>query len=151
MATVAKACAGLAWCVNPCQIVYEHRETALRYITPPSGLGEPPQNVAQAKPKHGKEDRAEKTGCGLWAGRAPTRAPAWAAFSPGLRHKGRQSAVAYATKVGHLIQVQKSVVGPRGESVGWVCFFSGVNNCSAALGEKELLSCARFESTIQIK
>lgn len=107
LATVAKACAGLAWCVNPCQIVYEHRDTALRFLAPPgegasqpSGPGGPPQKSASEKNKGGAGGR-------LWAGRTPTQAPAWATFSPGLIHTGRQSAVAYATKTGHLIQVRQ--------------------------------------------
>lgn len=45
-------------------------------------------------------------GGALWAGKRPTSAPTWASFLPGVKHKGRQSAVAYATKMGHLIQVR---------------------------------------------
>lgn len=42
---------------------------------------------------------------GLWAGKAPGTAPPWARFSPGEGYTGKQAAVAYATKDGHLFQV----------------------------------------------
>lgn len=107
MATVAKACAGLAWCVNPCQIVYERRDTALRFLAPPGKGASQPSGLGGAPPESAPERNTGKAAVGLWAGRAPTHAPAWATFSPGLGHEGRQSAVAYATKTGHLIQVQQ--------------------------------------------
>lgn len=110
MVTVAKACAGLAWCVNPCRVVYEERDMALRFLVPPGTSVRPPQNPAESPTRAAvKEDTTGKAGGGLWAGRAPKNAPAWATFSPGLRYKGRQSAVAYATKTGHLIQVPQAV------------------------------------------
>lgn len=113
MVTVAKASAGLAWCVNPCQIIYERRSTALRFSAPPGvnrhrspspeeegtsrNRGETPKRTAKGV-SGGEADR-------LWAGKSPSSAPKWAAFLPGFTHKGRQSAVAYATKEGHLIEV----------------------------------------------
>ncbi|CAM9773054.1 unnamed protein product, partial [Hapterophycus canaliculatus] len=113
MATVAKASAGLAWCINPCQIVYERRDTALRFVTPPGVKG----NLSRApeeetRRNRNREDTAKHALKGknggeaghLWAGKSPSAAPEWASFLPGLTHKGRQSAVAYATKEGHLIE-----------------------------------------------
>lgn len=114
MATVAKACAGLAWCVNPCQIVYERKDTELRFFSPPgtaasqrSNVGGPLQNPSETPKCATENDDIGKAEGRLWEGRAPKLAPAWAAFSSGLRHEGRQSAVAYATKTGHLIQVRQ--------------------------------------------
>ncbi|CAM9395251.1 unnamed protein product [Scytosiphon promiscuus] len=111
MVTVAKASAGLAWCVNPCQIVYERRNTVLRFVAPPrvrqaqspSAEEETPRNRGRSDKrarkgrKRGKDDR-------LWAGKSPSSSPEWATFLPGWTHKGRQSAVAYATSEGHLIE-----------------------------------------------
>ena len=126
MVTVAKSCAGLAWCINPCQIVYERRDTALRFLRPPGAdatrhpppPGTPPPDRATAVPKRAIDD---DPGGRLWAGRVPKHAPAWAAFVPGSKHKGLQSAVAYATKTGHLIQVgvwlgPEALAGRHGQS-----------------------------------
>lgn len=111
MVTVAKACSGAAWCINPCQVLYERKDAALNFQAPP-GI-DPSQHGANRKtrfsrrgnPESAKEE-TEGRGVLLWAGKAPASAPQRAAFLPGAKYKGKQSAVAYATKEGHLIQVR---------------------------------------------
>ncbi|CAM9853954.1 unnamed protein product, partial [Sphacelaria rigidula] len=111
MATVAKACAGLAWCINPCQVLYERNDKTLTFSVPPG------TNPCQPWEKHQTTflplentritaARNDPSGIStrLWAGGSPKDAPAWASFRDGGGSKGVQSAVAYATKEGHLIQ-----------------------------------------------
>lgn len=54
---------------------------------------------------------------GLWAGKAPGTAPPWARFSPGEGHTGKQAAVAYATREGHLFQAS-FLLPSRSEELG---------------------------------
>lgn len=116
MATVAKACAGLAWCINPCQVLYERKDKTLTFSVPPGTNLRPPWNKDHCRTGHpalgnnrNAVTRSEPPGTSmrLWAGGSPKGAPAWASFRDGGGSKGVQSAVAYATKQGHLIQVRK--------------------------------------------
>lgn len=115
MATVAKACSGVAWCINPCQVLYERKDTALTFLAPPSAdpnrcraVGD--KGFSRRKTSKSANKEAEGGGLLLWAGKAPTSAPRRAAFAPGAAYKGKQSAVAYATKEGHLIQVRPLIL-----------------------------------------
>lgn len=103
MVTVAKACAGIAWCVNPCLVLYEQKDTTLRFLAPPGTDQHHPVQSPNGTPT--RTNGAEQEEC-LWAGGSPISAPRWASFLAGSKHKGKQSAVAYATKAGHLIQVR---------------------------------------------
>lgn len=91
--------------------MYERRDAALRFLAPPGTDPNQPRDFVEAPennvetPKRLVEGKERKPGR-LWAGKAPTSAPKWATFMPGSQHKGKQSAVAYATKAGHLIQVE---------------------------------------------
>lgn len=102
MATVAKACAGLAWCINPCQVLYERRDKPLTFLVPP-GTNRVPL-INESIGSSGTD--CEKAVGLLWAGGSPSSAPLWASFKEGGTRKGAQTAVAYATKEGHLIQVR---------------------------------------------
>lgn len=110
MVTVAKACLGVAWCINPCQVLYERKGTALTFLAPPGT--DPSQSRAVGEKRSNRRETPKRTREGsegrglLWAGESPASAPQRAAFLPGAKYKGRQSAVAYATKEGHLIQVR---------------------------------------------
>lgn len=113
MVTVAKALAGLVWCINPCQVLYERRDIGLKFLSPPGAAPEQPpvfrENPSQrAERRHDKKEAED--GGRLWAGRAPASAPRYALFLTGSKHKGKQSAVAYATKEGHLMQVRVVLV-----------------------------------------
>ena len=110
MVTVAKAFGGLVWCVNPCKVLYERKDERLRFLAPAtpeegyalsSGWSKPSDRVKASK--HGGEEQGW-----LWSGGAPSTAPPWALFSLGRHRTGKQAAVAYATKEGHLIQVHLS-------------------------------------------
>lgn len=106
MATVAKSLGGLMWVINPCKVIYERKNARLRFLAPPISDEDNANSSNWMKLfdlvhilKHGGNDQE-----GLWAGNAPGTAPRWAQFSPGKRHTGKQAAVAYATKEGHLFQ-----------------------------------------------
>ncbi|CAM9285595.1 unnamed protein product, partial [Ectocarpus fasciculatus] len=104
LVTIAKSCAGLVWCINPCQVLYERSDGALRFLVPPGAGVNRSLDDGGARRVDNAERVMEGAGGALWAGKRPTSAPTWASFVPGVKHKGRQSAVAYATKMGHLIQ-----------------------------------------------
>ena len=110
MVTVAKACLGVAWCINPCQVLYERKDTTLTFLASPGTDSDQSRAVGNKTSKQRetpKRIRDDTAGDGLlWAGKAPASAPQRAAFLPGAKYKGKQSAVAYATKEGHLIQVR---------------------------------------------
>ena len=104
MVTVAKACAGAAWCINPCQVLYERKDTCLSFLAPPGT--DPSQPRAVREKRFNRHETSKRTkgetegGKVLWVGKAPVSAPQRAAFLLGAKYKGKQSAVAYATKKG---------------------------------------------------
>lgn len=110
MATVAKAMAGLAWCINPCQVLYERKDRTVTFLAPPeSDRRQPLRNYSKANVPLVDRGTTTDTAHGiplgrLWAGGSPRSAPLWASFGNRGRCRGIQSAVAYATKQGHLIQ-----------------------------------------------
>ncbi|CAM9631041.1 unnamed protein product [Ectocarpus sp. 4 AP-2014] len=111
LVTIAKACAGLVWCINPCQVLYERSDVALRFTAPPGADANRSLVDGEARRVETTERVMGGGGGALWAGKRPTSAPSWALFLPGVKHKGRQSAVAYATKMGHLIQARNRRYG----------------------------------------
>ncbi|CBN77437.1 conserved unknown protein [Ectocarpus siliculosus] len=129
LVTIAKACAGLVWCINPCQVLYERNDVALRFIAPPGADANRSLDDGEARPVENTKRVMGGGGGALWAGKRPTSAPSWASFLPGVKHKGRQSAVAYATKMGHLIQGEERMrvlhfCGPGGDDSVWFEVYS---------------------------
>ncbi|CAM9424516.1 unnamed protein product [Choristocarpus tenellus] len=122
MVTIVKACQGLAWCVNPCVVLYERKDIKIKIPPSSNAMGDTGGSLS-----FDRDTGRENPGGGLWAGRRPGEAPVWASFPPKEAAGGSvatQSAVAYATLQGHLIQGEERmrVVWFRGQGVGPVWF-----------------------------
>ncbi|CAM9164775.1 unnamed protein product, partial [Discosporangium mesarthrocarpum] len=127
MVTVAKACCGLVWSINPCVVLYERKHTK---VMSDDSASPPPRSSTvhqQCWDQH-QATQAKR----LWAGSSPKTAPKWAAFPPCGGTPGRtgtQSAVAYTTLKGHLIQGEERMRvahfgGPQGDGPVWFEVYS---------------------------